>query len=287
MSEQYFNVIDNYSVTNEKKVSSTGSIPYVYSCLKDHSYEPQIPENVCEKLKRYTDYKVLGMKPKHFMQTVFTTYIDTEVTGYMISNPIPFSSIDLNQWKKMCDAFGTPEFYDFYYEMAKIVKSPDGFYTPAAGLQAIRFDKNGNPVEFFIRNARFDLDVIKNSAVYAKIKEQWSRIQHVEQLIGMSPYKDDITLETIVNYYSNNIGFDTEGEKNYKLKFIETSLKDQTDLFLGNLKEIGILSEDNQNYIETIRNPNSRLQVSTKFDKDDNITEVILKQQVVENFKRI
>jgi len=290
MTEQYLNLKDNYSVTHRTKICSVGSIPYNYSCLKDQTFSPKIPENICEILKRNTDYEQVGIKPKYAYQTIHTFFNENENVGYMVNNPLSLDYIDHKEWKKMCDAMHIPELYDFYYEIIRLIHSKDGVYTPAAGLQAIKYDKHGKIIEFLVRNASFDLNVIENSEHYNTIKSEWGRLQNVEQLIGINPFNDNISLETLISYRESSIALTTDRTENkqpWKVISDTPDINLQTSLLLDKLESYGIITDEDKEYIYSVKQPNTKLYFSLIFDSEDNIKEVIMSDHVVEKFLRI
>jgi hypothetical protein len=286
MTENYLEITDNYSLVDRKKISSTGSIPYDYSCLKDPSFVPIIPENIREILKRDTDYEMLGLRPRHTVQTIYTTFDDSGVLGYTVSNPISFDYLDCTQWKKLCDALGVPEYYDFHYELIRLTATPDPHNLIVAGLQGIRYNNDGKIMEFIVRNATFDLDIIKNNIHYENMKKEWSRLSAVEQLVGINPYNDDVSLETISLYSNSAIAFDNYGEKEYKLYHSPYQIEQQSELFLKFIHSFGVISESDVEYCKSVA-PKNKLNMVLKFDSEDQIKDIILKSTVVENFNRV
>lgn len=294
MTEQYLSVRDFYSVTHRKKLYSVGSIPYAYSYLKDETFLPKIPENICNILKKNVDYEQIGRKPKYAYQTIHTCFTETENVGYMVTNPLSLDYIDQQEWNRMCNAIGISELSDFYCEISRLQYSKDGTYAPAAGLETIKYNKEGKIIEFVVRNASFDLNIIENSKHYKQIKERVADRQTVEQLIGINPFNEDVTLEILMSYPDASVSLvdrstiqTTTQHELWKVVCDPVDISPQTAGMVDIMESYGIITAADKEYINSVRQPNTKLSFSLVFDSEDNIKEVIVIDEVVEKFKRI
>jgi len=288
MYENYEIITDNYSLKTEEKISSSGTIPYNFSCLNDPSFTPNISENIAEKLKRYTNFSLEGKKPPHVVQKVTTTFNDDQVLGYTIHYPLTMSMFDNKQWNRFCDILNVSHLYDYYNEMGKLTYVEDVQKDLiVAGISSIKYDLNGDLLEFSIRNACFDLNILKNNQNFSALKEYWSRIPEVEQEITVSPYNENIKLHVLYAYSSHSMQINVTGDEAYKVKYAEPNIAAERYYILDKLKNYGMITENNIEYINNVSSDNHKITLEFVFDSDDAISDIILKNTVVEKFKRI
>ena len=288
MHENYEIITDNYSLYKEEKISSSGTIPYNFSCLKDSSFKPSISENVLEKLQRYTNFSLPGTKPPHVFQKVTTTFDNDKILGYNIHYPLSMSIFDNKQWNRFCDILNVPHLYDYFNEMCKLTYVEDTQKNLiVAGINAIKYDSHGDLLEFSIQNACFDLNILNNNNNFHNLKQYWSKIPEVQQEITVSPYNENVKMHVLYAYSLHSLNINITDQTAYKIKYSDVDISTEKKYILDKLKEYDMITEQNIEYINSVSNSNHKITLEFLFDSDDAIVDIILKNTVVEKFKRV